>query len=86
MPLVLANTILTVAGTILAETTLSFLGLGDPGQASWGDDARVRVLQQAASRTGGWWWLLAPGICGRRRRDGVHALSGARSRPSSTRR
>src|SRR6266516_225457 len=36
MPLLLANTILTVAGTILAETTLSFLGLGDPTRASWG--------------------------------------------------
>jgi peptide/nickel transport system permease protein len=61
MPLVLANTTLTVALAILAETTLSFLGLGDPLRISWG-----RILDQAyasqAISTGAWWWLLAPGI------------------------
>ena len=36
MPLVLANTTLTVAIAILSETTLSFLGLGDPFRSSWG--------------------------------------------------
>ena len=36
MPLVLANTTLTVAIAILSETTLSFLGLGDPFRVSWG--------------------------------------------------
>ena len=36
MPLVLANTTLTVAIAILSETTLSFLGLGDPIRVSWG--------------------------------------------------
>ena len=36
MPMVFANTTLTVAIAILAETTLSFLGLGDPGTVSWG--------------------------------------------------
>ena len=30
MPMVMANTTLTVAIAILTETTLSFLGLGDP--------------------------------------------------------
>ena len=42
MPMVFANTTLTVALAILAETTLSFLGLGDPTRVSWGtmlDDA-----------------------------------------------
>ena len=36
MPMVFANTTLTVAGAILSETTLSFLGLGDPTRVSWG--------------------------------------------------
>jgi hypothetical protein len=36
MPMVFANTTLTVAGAILAETTLSFLGFGDPSRVSWG--------------------------------------------------
>ena len=42
MPLVLANTTLAVSISILSETTLSFLGLGDPTAVSWGsilDDA-----------------------------------------------
>jgi peptide/nickel transport system permease protein len=61
MPLLLANTILTVAGTILAETTLSFLGLGDPLRPSWGE-----MLNQAFFTGGGsagnQIWLIAPGI------------------------
>jgi peptide/nickel transport system permease protein len=61
MPLVLANTTLTIAIAILAETTLSFLGLGDPLRISWG-----RVLDQAyaggAISTGAWWWLFGPGM------------------------
>ena len=42
MPMVFANTTLTVAIAILTETTLRFLGLGDPTRVSWGsmlDDA-----------------------------------------------
>ena len=36
MPMVFANTSLTVAAAILSETTLSFLGFGDPTRVSWG--------------------------------------------------
>ena len=61
MPLVIANTTLTVSLAILAETTLSFLGLGDPLRASWG-----RILDDAYSggviSTGSWWWALFPGL------------------------
>jgi peptide/nickel transport system permease protein len=61
MPLLLANTILTVAGTILAETTLSFLGLGDPLRPSWG-----QMLNEAFFTGGGaagnQLWLIAPGV------------------------
>lgn len=62
MPMVFANTTLTVAIAILSETTLSFLGLGDPLQESWGS-----MLNQAfdvgAMTTGAWWFFLPPGIC-----------------------
>ena len=34
--LIVANAVLTFAGAILIETTLSFVGLGDPFQPSWG--------------------------------------------------
>ena len=36
LPVIFANTIFTVALAILSETTLSFLGLGDPHRVSWG--------------------------------------------------
>jgi peptide/nickel transport system permease protein len=61
LPLLLANTILTVAGVILAETTLSFLGLGDPLRPSWGE-----MLNEAFFTGGGaagnQLWLIAPGV------------------------
>ncbi len=60
MPLLLANTILTVAGTILSETTLSFLGLGDPTRASWGE--MLNAAFNSGVGTGNALWLLAPGI------------------------
>lgn len=62
MPLVLANTTLAVSISILSETTLSFLGLGDPTAVSWGtilDDA----FSSGAISAGAWWYLAAPGIC-----------------------
>jgi len=60
MPLLLANTILTVAGTILAETTLSFLGLGDPIRPTWGQ--MLGSAYDYGVGTGNLLWLLAPGI------------------------
>ena len=62
MPMVFANTTLTVSIAILSETTLSFLGLGDPTRTSWGsmlDDA----YSVGAITTGSWWFILPPGIC-----------------------
>ncbi|WP_028650433.1 ABC transporter permease [Nocardioides halotolerans] len=62
MPMVFANTTLTVALAILAETTLSFLGLGDPTRVSWGS-----MLEDAfdvgAMTTGAWWYIVPPGVC-----------------------
>ena len=61
MPLLLANTILTVAGTILSETTLSFLGLGDPTRPSWGEMLNAAFFTSGVG-TGNALWLLAPGV------------------------
>ena len=61
MPLLLANTILTVAGAILAETTLSFLGLGDPLRPSWGEMLNEAFFTGGGS-AGNQIWLIAPGI------------------------
>jgi peptide/nickel transport system permease protein len=61
MPLVFANTTLTVAIAILSETTLSFLGLGVPLQISWGTLLRGAFNNGAVS-AGAWWYLLPPGL------------------------
>jgi peptide/nickel transport system permease protein len=60
-PLILANTVLTVAIAILSETTLSFLGLGDPLSISWGTILEFGFNGGAAG-SGQWWWILPPGL------------------------
>jgi peptide/nickel transport system permease protein len=60
-PLIFANTILIVAVAILSETTLSFLGLGDPLRVSWGSMLDTAFSTGAAS-IGAWWYLLPPGL------------------------
>ncbi|HET7304174.1 MAG TPA: ABC transporter permease [Segeticoccus sp.] len=61
MPLVMANTTLTVGAAVIAEATLSFLGLGDPSNPSWGTMLKVS-MDSGAATAGYWWFLLPPGI------------------------
>ena len=60
-PLVFANAVLTVAGSVLAEVTLDFLGLGDVTTISWGMMLHF-ALSNSAMYRGAWWWLLPPGV------------------------
>ncbi len=60
-PLIFANTVLTVAIAILSETTLSFLGLGDPLSISWGTILEF-AFGAGAAGAGQWWWLVPPGL------------------------
>jgi peptide/nickel transport system permease protein len=60
-PIIFANTVLLVAIAILSETTLSFLGLGDPLSISWGTILEAAFNAGAAS-AGNWWWLVPPGV------------------------
>jgi len=60
-PLIFANTVLTVAIAILSETTLSFLGLGDPLSISWGTILQF-AFDQGAAGSGQWWWIIPPGL------------------------
>jgi peptide/nickel transport system permease protein len=59
--IILAKFALAVASAMLSEASLSFLGLGDPLNASWGE-----MIHFAFSRGGFandmWWWYLAPGV------------------------
>jgi peptide/nickel transport system permease protein len=61
-PLLIANTVLSVAIAIFDETSLDFLGLGDPNGTSWGI-----ILEHANDRTavsyGAWWTVVPSGIC-----------------------
>jgi peptide/nickel transport system permease protein len=61
-PLVLANAVIYVSLAILTESTLSYLGLGDPNRFSWG-----RMLDNAqgagAMTSGAYAYFLPPGIC-----------------------
>jgi peptide/nickel transport system permease protein len=61
MPLIFANTVLVIGGAILAEATLSFLGLGDPVQVSWGTMLHFAFDSGAIGR-GAWWYFVPPGI------------------------
>ncbi len=59
--LVIPKFMLTVASAMIAEASLSFLGLGDPGGQSWG------LMIRYAFERGGfirnmWWWYLPPGF------------------------
>jgi len=61
LPLVLANTTLTVGSAVIAESTLSFLGLGDPSTISWGSMLKT-ALDTGAATAGFWWFVLPPGL------------------------
>jgi peptide/nickel transport system permease protein len=60
-PLIFANAALVIAGSILSEATLAFLGLGDPVHVSWGTMLHFAFVSGAVGR-GAWWYFLPPGI------------------------
>jgi len=60
-PFILVQATLTVASAILTETTLTFLGLGNPTDVSWGAIINQAFFQGAVS-AGAWWYILPPGI------------------------
>jgi peptide/nickel transport system permease protein len=60
-PLLIANTVLTIAVAIFDETALAFLGLGDPSRVSLGKVIE-NAFQRAAISTGAWWAIVPPGV------------------------
>jgi len=65
-PLIMATMIYEVAGAMMSEAGLAFLGLGDPSNKSWG------MILHYAETSGGWyanmgypawWWIIPPGLC-----------------------
>jgi peptide/nickel transport system permease protein len=60
LPLVIAQAVLDISVAILAESSLAFLGLGDPMLLSWGMMLNF-AFERAISRQA-WWFLLPPGF------------------------
>jgi peptide/nickel transport system permease protein len=60
LPLIIAQAVLDVSVAILEESSLAFLGLGDPTLVSWGMMLNF-AFERAISRQA-WWFLLPPGF------------------------
>jgi peptide/nickel transport system permease protein len=62
MNLIVANTVLTFAAAIFTETTLAFIGLGDPFSPSWGQLLN-NAQESGAPGLGAWWMIAPPAFC-----------------------
>jgi peptide/nickel transport system permease protein len=60
--LIVANTVLTFAVAVFTETTLAFIGLGDPFAPSWGQILNAAQSSGAAG-LGAWWVWAPPAVC-----------------------
>ncbi len=60
LPLIVAQGVLDISSSIIAESSLAFLGLGDPMLTSWGMMLNF-AFERAISRMA-WWFLLPPGF------------------------
>jgi peptide/nickel transport system permease protein len=60
--LIVAQAVITFATAVFTETSLSFIGLGDPFAPSWG-----QILDSAqgagAPGLGAWWYIAPPAVC-----------------------
>ncbi|HEU0244876.1 MAG TPA: ABC transporter permease [Candidatus Limnocylindrales bacterium] len=60
--LIVAQAVLTFAVAVFTETTLAFIGLGDPFAPSWGQI--LNAAQSAgAPGLGAWWYIAPPAVC-----------------------
>jgi peptide/nickel transport system permease protein len=60
--LIVAQSVITFALAVFTETTLSFIGLGDPFAPSWGQI--LNAAQSAgAPGLGAWWYIAPPAVC-----------------------
>jgi len=60
MPVVFAQTVLVIANAILYEAVLTFLGLGNPSQITWGQI--LEFAFNSGAITTAWWYVLPPGL------------------------
>lgn len=60
-PMLVANTVLTIAVAIFDETALAFLGLSDPTKVTWGTMIE-HAFDRTAVSSGAWWAIVPPGL------------------------
>jgi peptide/nickel transport system permease protein len=60
LPIISAQVVLAISAAILRESTLAFLGLGDPTLISWG--MMLNFAFQRALVREAWWFVLPPGF------------------------
>lgn len=60
-PLLIANTVLTIAVAIYLETALAFLGLENPSTITWGT-VLEHAFDRAAISAGAWWAVVPDGL------------------------
>jgi len=60
LPLIIAQAVLDISVAILEESSLAFLGLGDPTLISWG--TMLNFAFERAISAQAWWFLLPPGF------------------------
>ena len=60
--IILSRAALSVSSAMMTEASLSFLGLGDFGEKSWGSILHYAFYQNGVIR-GMYWWYLPPIIC-----------------------
>ena len=60
--LIVAQSVLTFTTTVFTETTLAFIGLGDPFAPSWGEILNA-AQDSGAPGLGAWWYIAPPATC-----------------------
>jgi peptide/nickel transport system permease protein len=60
VPTAVAKFVMTVQYAIVAQASLGFLGLGDPGTVNWGDMVHAAAISPLIFLDSSWLWRLLP--------------------------
>jgi peptide/nickel transport system permease protein len=60
--IIASGLLFSVIFAILTQSSLAFLGLGDPSSWSWGTMLYWAQNNEALT-VGAWWWFIPPGLC-----------------------
>jgi peptide/nickel transport system permease protein len=62
LPIIVSQFIYAAIAAVLTQSSLSFLGLADPSQLTWGN-MLFFAQNDSALASGAWWWFVPPGLC-----------------------